>query len=225
MKNQNIHTGFYRLGIGLMMLSGASTLCAQETAEDAPAKPSKVKVESTPQYEMKEVSGYVYDAATKTPLDGAKVQAYGNNRYSVMTDEEGKYTLKVPVFINSLYITVPEYNDVQVSFDGATAPSVGLYSSKFNAVYSATTGITARSQATIDNTSAITLDEEIDNKLSGDLHSINRTGLRGQGVAMFIRGLNSLNINAQPLIILDGIIIDPQLDRTSIHDGFFNNVL
>ena len=49
--------------------------------------------------------------------------------------------------------------------------------------------------------------------------------MRGQGVAMFIRGLNSLNINAQPLIILDGMMMDSQLDRTSIHDGFFNNVL
>ena len=42
---------------------------------------------------------------------------------------------------------------------------------------------------------------------------------------MFIRGLNSLNVNAQPLIILDGMFLDPQLDRTTIHDGFFNNIL
>ncbi len=224
MKNQNIHTGFFRLGMGLLMLSGATTLFAQE-AEDAPAKPTRVKVEQAPQYEMKEVSGYVYDAATKTPLDGAKVQAYGHNRYSVMTGEDGKFTLKVPVFVHSLYVTVPEYNDVQVSFEGSTAPNVGLYSSKFNSVYAATTGITAVGKAEIDNTSAITIDEEIEGRLAGELHTINRTGMRGQGVAMFIRGLNSLNINAQPLIILDGMMMDSQLDRTSIHDGFFNNVL
>ena len=42
---------------------------------------------------------------------------------------------------------------------------------------------------------------------------------------MFIRGLNSLNTTAQPLIVLDGMMMDMQLDRTSIHDGFFNNVL
>ena len=224
MKNHNIHTGFFRLGIGLMMLSGATVLIAQE-AEEAPAKPTRARVETAPKYEMKEVSGYVYDAATKTPLDGAKVQAYGNNRYSVMTGEDGKYTLQVPVFINSLYVTVPEYNDVQVSFDGSTAPAVGLYSSKFNAVYSTTTDITAKGKAELNNSSAIIIDEEIDAKLAGDLHAINRGGQRGQGVAMFIRGLNSLNINAQPLIILDGMMMDPQLDRTSIHDGFFNNIL
>ena len=222
MKNQNIHTGFLRLGIGLMMLSGATTLFAQEAVETAAATK---QVRQTPTYEMKEVRGYVYDAAAKAPLDGAKVQAYGHTRYSVMTGEDGKYTLKVPVFVNSLYVTVPEYNDVQVAFDGDEAPSVGLYSNKFNAVYSATTSITSSATATLDNTSAVVIDEEIDNRLSGDLRTINRTGLRGQGVAMFLHGLNSLNINAQPLIILDGMVMDPQLDRTSIHDGFFNNIL
>ena len=211
--------------MGLMMLSGVTILCAQEAAEEA-AKPAKQKTEKqAPQYEMKEVSGYVFDAATKAPMDGAKVQAYGNNRYSVMTDEEGKFTLKVPVFINSLYITVPEYNDVQVAFDGETAPSVGMYSNVFKSPYSTSTSITASAKANVNETSAIIVDEEIDNKLSGDIHTINRTGMRGQGVAMFLRGLNSLNINAQPLIILDGMMMDLQLDRTSIHDGFYNNIL
>lgn len=233
MKNHNVHTGFLSLGIGLMMLSGANTIYAQEADENAglaaqeqTAQPAKRKeAKPLPQYEMKEVSGYVYDAATKQPIDGAKVQAFGNNRYSVMTGEDGKYTLKVPVFINSLYVTVPEYNAVQVSFDGATAPSVALYSSVFNSVYSTYTGITASAKAELRNTSAITVDEEIDTKLSGDVYTVNRTGMRGQGVTMLIRGINSLNINAQPLIVLDGILIDPQLDRRTIHDGFFNNIL
>lgn len=225
MKNNNkIQQGILRAGIGLMMLSGAMCLSAQETTEELNVK--KVRpVAKAPKYEMKEVSGYVYDAATKTPIDGARVQAYGHNRYSCMTDENGKYTLKVPVFVNSLYISVPEYNDVQVAFDGDQAPSTPLYSNKFNNGFSAQTSITSGAKAVLENTSAVTVDEEIDAKLSGDIHTINRTGMRGQGVAMFIRGLNSLNSNAQPLIVLDGMIMDPQLDRTSIHDGFFNNVL
>lgn len=224
MKNNNkIQQNVLRVGIGLMMLSGATCLSAQETATEA--APKKAKVEVGPKYEMKEVSGYVYDAATKTPMDGARVQAYGNSRYSVMTDENGKYTVKVPVFVNSLWISVPEYNDVRVSFDGNTAPAVALYSSSFNKVYDKQTAITSSATAIVANTSAINVDEDIDAQLSGDIHTINRTGMRGQGVAMFIRGLNSLNINAQPLIVLDGMIIDPQLDRATIHDGFFNNIL
>lgn len=224
MKNNiNIQRSILSAGIGLMMLSGATSALAQEAADES--KPKAVRPDLAPKYEMKQVSGYVFDAATKTPIDAARVQAYGHDRYSVMTDETGKYTISVPVFVNSLYITVPEYNDVQVAFDGQQAPDVALYSSVFNKVYNKKTDILSSSKAVLTNTSAITVDEEIDAQLSGDIHTINRTGMRGQGVAMFIRGLNSLNSNAQPLIVLDGMIIDPQLDRTSIHDGFFNNIL
>lgn len=222
--NKNIQQGILRAGIGLMLLSGATNAIAQEATEETQvAKPKTEK--AAPKYEMKQVSGYVYDASTKTPLEGARVQAYGHNRYSVMTDENGKYTISVPVFVNSLYISVPEYNDVRVAFDGSEAPKTLLYSAVFNKTYNTSNKITSGSVATLKNTSAITVDEEIDGQLTGDIHTINRTGMRGQGVAMFIRGLNSLNLNAQPLIILDGMIIDSQLDRTSIHDGFFNNVL
>lgn len=223
MNTYNINRNILRAGVGVILLSGAINAVAQKTSDTAPEK--KVRAEKAPTYKMKEVSGYVYDAATKAPVDGAKVQAFGNSRYTVMTGDDGKYTLKVPEFVNSLYITVPEYNDVQVAFDGATAPDIALYTTVFNAVYSTKTSILAAGRAEISNTTAVTLDEEVENKLSGDLRSINRTGMRGQGVAMFIRGLNSLNINAQPLIVLDGMMIDSQLDRTSIHDGFFNNVL
>ena len=42
---------------------------------------------------------------------------------------------------------------------------------------------------------------------------------------MFIRGLNSITSDAQPLIIVDGIEQDMQRDRYSLHDGQFNNIL
>ena len=42
---------------------------------------------------------------------------------------------------------------------------------------------------------------------------------------MQIDGINSLNINTQPLIVLDGVILDMGYDRTAMHDGFYNNLL
>ncbi|MCR5314233.1 MAG: SusC/RagA family TonB-linked outer membrane protein [Bacteroidaceae bacterium] len=217
-------------GLGLSLLSVPSNVMAQDNntsneVDHQEAKAPRRRQIETPKYEMKEVSGYVFDAATNKPIDGAYIQAFGNKRYSVMTDENGKYTISVPVFVNSLLISVQEYNDVQVAFNSNIAPDVKLYSAKFNAVYDKQTNITAKNTVKINNTSAVIADEEIDNKLSGDILTSNRTGVRGQGIAMYIRGINSININAQPLIVLDGMIIDMQLDRTSIHDGFFNNIL
>ena len=85
MKNQNIHTGLLRLGIGLMMLSGANTLFAQE-AEQAPAKPARATV-ALPLYEMKEVSGYVYDETSNpvmlSPTVKNYVTAFTNNNLRI----------------------------------------------------------------------------------------------------------------------------------------------
>ncbi len=219
--NYKLQQNILRLSVGLMMLSGANCLMAQNEADGA--VPEKRK--ETPAYKMKTVSGVVIDAATKKPVDGAHVQAYNQARYSVMTDENGKYTLEVPTFVNALYVSVPGYNDVQVACgDGQVADAL-LYSSQFNSFYSATTGVTAKKSVNIDLSSATTVDTEIENRLAGDVRTINRTGLQGQGAAMFIRGLNSLNTTAQPLIVIDGMMMDMQLDRTAIHDGFFNNLL
>jgi len=43
--------------------------------------------------------------------------------------------------------------------------------------------------------------------------------------SLFIRGINSLNANAQPLFIVDGVIWNNLYDASSIHQGFFSNSL
>ena len=42
---------------------------------------------------------------------------------------------------------------------------------------------------------------------------------------MFIRGINSLMSNAQPLIVIDGVEQDMQQNRVCLHDGQVNNIL
>lgn len=227
MKTYNINKIILSAGLGLTLFAMPTVAAAQDLAEETTAQqaPKKRPAKQAPKYKMKEICGYVFDAATKKPIDGAQIQAYGHKRYTAMTDENGVYTFQVPVFVNSIIISLPEYNSVQVAFDSEEVPDVCLYSDKFNSVYDKQTSITSSNIAKIDQTSAVVVDEEIENKLASDIHSINRTGLRAQGAAMFIRGLNSLNINAQPLVVLDGIMLDLQQDRTTIHDGFFNNIL
>lgn len=213
-----------RLALIVVLSFIYSTTNAQE-ASDSSVTPVP-RISRTQSVELREVCGLVLDAATHEPIDGARVQAFGNPQYSVLTSEDGTYWLKVPVYVNSLYVTVPGYNDIQVAFgDDQRVPNVQLYSSSFNSYYTPTTNVTSYSRADIDITSSTSIDTDIDNQLSGDVRTITRSGVQGQGVAMLIRGINSLNLNSQPLIVLDGMFMDLQLDRTSIHDGFFNNVL
>ena len=52
-----------------------------------------------------------------------------------------------------------------------------------------------------------------------------RNGTPGIGGDIFINGINSLNVNAQPLVVVDGVVLDQQYGRTMIHDGFTNDIL
>ena len=55
------------------------------------------------------VQGIVVDDATKQPLAGVRVQVLNDIRYVSMTDDEGKFTLKVPAFATSLFVQTPQY--------------------------------------------------------------------------------------------------------------------
>ena len=47
------------------------------------------------------------DAATGNPIAGAQVRAYGDERYTAMTNAEGIYLMKdVPEYVSSVYITL-----------------------------------------------------------------------------------------------------------------------
>ena len=71
----------------------------------------------------------------------------------------------------------------------------------------------------------MTVDNEIANKLGGDMRSILHSAAVEGGASMFIRGLNSITSDAQPLIVVDGVEMDMQRNRYSLHDGQFNNML
>lgn len=174
---------------------------------------------------MVTVSGVAYDAATRTPLAGVRVAAHGNSKYSVMTNETGAYTLNVPTFVTLLDLTAPGYNLVQMAVS-EKAQEVFMHSEQFANDYTSKVQVTdVASTEDFSLSTALTIDQEIGTRLGGDLYSITRSGTPAMGSAMFIGGLNSLNANAQPLIILDGVYLDQQYGRDALHEGHYNNVL
>ena len=90
--NKKIHLmqGTLRAGVCMFMLSGACVLSAQTpqdgdnvAAHSAPTAPAAKK--KAPKYQMKEVTGYVFDGATRKPVVGASVQSLSNSYYSAMS--------------------------------------------------------------------------------------------------------------------------------------------
>ena len=178
-------------------------------------------------YTTKALRGRVVDATTKAGLGGCIVKADGIDGYSVLTEDDGTYEIKVPEFTTALYITSPDHNPVRMGVINSTDQNVAmLYPSTFMAEYEKDINLRGDMSATdFKYTNAINIKDEIQKQLGGEVYTISRSGMPGVGSVMFMQGLNSLNANAQPLIVVDDVIIDQQYGRTMLHDGFFNDIL
>lgn len=173
------------------------------------------------------VSGVIYDYATKTPLAGARIQVLGNEHYTAMSNAEGKFTIKLPDFATSLYVTAPRHMAQQVGIvagDEKQTVRISLHSDKFRTMYGNGTEYTAQTSTSLKGGNVI-VDDDIENILGADVRAITRSGAIDGGSAMFIRGLNSLNANAQPLIVIDGVEQDMQQSRSILHIGRSMNML
>ena len=197
-----------------------------EYAEDAQETVVKKKVQvKKPQYPTMEVKGVIVDAVTKEPLAGIQVQTLNNRNYAAMSDEKGEFTIKVPTFTTALYVYAPGYLSQQVSIGrNDKTLRISIIANKFKAMYENGTRLGAIAEVAVNNTTSLSAETEIENNLGADIHAITRSGGPGYGAAMFIRGINSLNANAQPLVVVDGIIRDMQETRFTLHDGDYTNL-
>lgn len=221
---------FCKIGFAAMMFFMGAALPSLAQDEDASAEAATVaKKQAKPakKYPMVEISGKVVDAATGEALPGVKLHAYNNSNYTAMTDENGDYTISVPTFVTSLATDYEDYNATRTAINGRTSGVViAIYSSQFKKDYDGSASA-SKSVSTegFEQTTAYSADEEISNRLGADVRTISRSAIPGLGDAMFINGFNSLNSNAQPLIILDGVIFDMMYDSSILHTSYFNNLL
>ena len=215
---------FMKLSVALVMLM-PSAVHASEALSDGYVANDSVKVEVAATNDVRTITGTVYDAATNTPMAGVRVQATGHKRITAMTDAEGRYKLNIPSYVTLLNFSTQEYLLVQKAVGDRDIINVRLYSDKFAVNYNEDIVLTAERGFDEEGSWALSVDADIQNKLGADVRSITRSGTPGIGNAMFIRGLNSLNANTQPLFVVDGVIWDMQEGNESIHMGLYNNIL
>ena len=194
--------------------------------EDDVVVAPKKKVVKVPTYPTVEVKGQCVDAVTKKPLAGVMIQALNDKNYTAMTEEDGTFVIKVPTFATALYVHAPEFLSQHVGLGQLGTPvNIEMLSDKFQPMYDKTTHIVAAATAEVKNTTSQTVETDMEELMGADVRSITRSGGPGYGAAMFVRGLNSLNANAQPLIVIDGVVQDMQQTRSSLHYGDYTNLL
>ena len=201
---------FLAFGLAGFMLLLAAPVSAQNSTDD-----------------LVVVTGFVTDAALNTPMPGVRVQAYNNSRYSAMSKADGSFTIRIPDFVTSLTFSLEGCNTVVESLKGRTeGVDVKMFDETFSEIYNTSTVAASVSEGKISSVSAdISVDVQMQQSLLGNIFSIMRSGQLGMGSLMQIDGINSLNINTQPLIVLDGTILDMGYDNVAMHDGFYNNLL
>lgn len=217
---------YFLFGITSLMAFSLNA-SAQEEATDEGAVKIVTRTVAQSKYPTRTVKGQVLDAATGSPIAGALVSAAEMQGYSALTGEDGTYTLAVPEFASAIYVTSPDHNPVTMGLKSSeNQNAVKLYSDTFQAEYNGTTNIRGNQKAAdFAYTNAINIKEEVQSQLGAYALTVNHNGTPGVGSTMFVQGLNSLNVNAQPLVVLDGVIIDQQYGRPLLHDGLYNDVL
>ncbi len=222
-----------RQGLRLSLCALAMSFCTATYAQDEEPFEEETGFKAPKRRVVKEkntlvtVSGVVVDDVTKQPVAGVRVQTLNDNRYTAMTNAKGEFTIKLPDFATSLFVQAPRYMSQQVAIksnDEKQQVRISLLSNKFGTMYEDGTEYTASREFKVQG-GGLMLDDEIKSNLGADIRTINRSGAVDGGNAMFIRGLNSLNANAQPLIIVDGVEYDMQLNRTLLHQGRSFNML
>lgn len=222
---------FNKYGIAaLMFLFGAAVPAVAQDAqgdEEAEVAVAVKTLKLSKQYPTEAVTGKVVDAVTGEALAGVQLQAFDNQYYTAMTDENGEFTINVPKFVTALAVKLQGYNLNNVSLNGrVSGVNVRLYPDYLLGDYSG--DATARKgvvESNFSNTDALTIDEEIQKRLAADVRSIRRSANPAEGMAMFINGLNSLNSNAMPLVVVDGVVFDQLYESSMLHTGYFNNLL
>ena len=207
------------------------SLCAQtendgEEVEMTINKPTRQR-EVKDNFATTMLHGVVVDQVSKKPLAGIQLKVLVYDRYSAMTGADGKFTIKVPEFATTLFVHSPSFMSQQVAINAKDTEKeikVLMMQEKFRPMYSEGTTYTAQAGFDAD-AKDVTIESDIENILGADVRTVTRSAAPGIGASMFVRGLSSINANAQPLIVVDGVEQDMQQNRLSLHSGQINNIL
>lgn len=189
-----------------------------------------LKVKKRIEYKEK-VSGTVVEAATGNPVNGIRVTV--SDISAAMTDETGKFSIKVPSYDVELLISGPGYQQKRVALKGRNEVNIRIYDETHKSVFGNVTTPLREVAGSHLTTSVVQLDGDnsLNPSTSGEtllqgtvagLNVISRSGMENAGMNMFMRGFNSIYANNQPLLIIDGMVIENISAGTSLINGYLS---
>lgn len=203
---------------------GCASVVAQEAVPVSNVEKAAEEVKVT-------VTGKVVNDATGEPVPGASVSVTGYP-YSAMTDDAGAFTLRVPESkMCELQVVAPNFASINVSLRGRDEVAIRLidesYSTVTNQQILTPLGLRERSHLT-SATSVVAEDNSLSVKgspealLQGKVAGLRtdfRTGADGAAANLYLRGYNSIFASNQPLLVIDGMVLENHQFGMSLIEG------
>ena len=162
------------------------------------------------------MKGHWVDAATGGPVQGGIIQVAGDDRFSSISDEQGAFEIKVPLYANQLLVRTPTYALARVHLAGKGKELVvRMYSEHFSNGYANEVRVTNKSSVgDFSANSSLTVEDEMAKK-----------NLVLICVCCFVRVIPPkgrtclledifVEWSGQPLFVVDGVILDTQTERS-----------
>ena len=212
-----------------------STMVYGQTDTTRVGEPTVAETKQVIDTEAYIVKGIVRDAKTRQPIVAAQIRSR-SHKSAATTDKDGNFEITVSSPGEILVVISFYYNQREVPVRGRESLEIDLYSDVYRDFYKEIENVTGpvRSSYTVNSSKGLheigyptylSVDNAIQYGMGADIRAMSRSGNSGMGASLFIRGLNSVNMNAQPLFVVDGVIWNNHFDIQSVHDGFFTNPL
>lgn len=188
-------------------------------------------------YAQKTIKGKVTDASDGQPIPGVSVSVKGQAGNTVVTNNDGSFTINVPSNNSVLVFTYVGYATKEAQVGTQTNLSISIASSnqELDEVMVVAYGTAKRS--TFTGSAAVVSAEKIkempntsfQNSLVGRAAGVQVTQTSGQAgstPAIRIRGIGSINASNEPLYVIDGVpVISGNAGQLSDYTTATNNIM
>ena len=163
-----------------------------------------------------QVKGVVYDGTDGSPMIGVKIMVTGTNTGTI-TDYDGNYTISVPQGKTLTYSMVG-FKPQTINPNGRTTINVTLEedSKMLNDVVVVGYGTMKKSDISgasvtigedaVKGSLITSLDQSFQGRVAG-IQATNTSGAPGSSSSIRVRGQATINANAEPLYVIDGVIV------------------
>jgi TonB-linked SusC/RagA family outer membrane protein len=171
-----------------------------------------------PRVRQETITGTVTDADNGQDLPGVNILVKGTTT-GTSTDTNGSFELTLESLQDTLVVSFVGYQRQEVPVNGRSTVDIVMQTQTISGEELVVTGVatsTARKNLAnaVESINAEALDiapaQSIEQKLQGKIAGANiqqNSGAPGGGIQVNLRGVSSINADAQPLYVIDGIIL------------------